>query len=195
MNIPENVWTNKNGNGFLSLYSAEGKLLGYIDANGVPQGSLATGNGGNTPLTSTITLSNSQLLNLSTTPVVLIPAPGFGSYVMPQFVTFQLNVGTTPFQIANSGSGSTVLYWSLLGEGAESEYGIVVVADSANAGIDYTNSASQLFWTETFLNTQTSGSLPSASLENSPVVIKMDDALSVGNGTMTVVISYTIVPV
>ena len=192
MNIPENVWTSKSGNDFLALYSANGQLLGYIDQNGVPQGSLAAGTNGGGSLTATVTLTNVQLLSLSTVPVVLISAPGAGLYIMPSFISFQLNVGTTPFQIANSGNGSTYIYWSLVGEGSVGENSVSVISDNSNAGIDYTNSASQLYWTATFLNTSTGGSMPFANITNSPLVIAMEDALSVGNGNMKISIRYSV---
>lgn len=186
--IGTDTFTNPSNVAVIDLRT-NGTGLGGILANGGGGGS------GNPPLTATITLTNAQLLNLSTVPVVLIPSPGVGKYIMPTFVTFQLNVGTIPFQIANAGNGSTALYWTAVGEGGSGEDSIVIVADNVNAGIDYTNAASQLFWTETFLNSQTGGSIASAGFENSSISIAMDDALSVGNGTMTIVISYTIVPV
>jgi hypothetical protein len=162
-----------------------GTGLGGVLANG------SGGGGGATPLTSTVVLTNAPLLNLSVTPVVLIPAPGSGKYIMPIFITFQLNVGTIPFQIANSGNGSTEVYWTNLGRGVDGAYDIAAIPDNEEAeGIDYTNATSQIYWGGVFTN---GGSIPFPLTVDSSISISMTDALSAGNGDMTVVISYTIV--
>ena len=187
MNIPENVWTSKSGNDFLALYSAKGQLLGYIDQNGVPQGSLAGGSGV-APQIASVRISNSQLLNMSTVPVIIIPSPGPGKYISSQAISVQLDVGTIPFQISNSGAGNTYLYWA--GFSPTTLNAILYFADtSANEGMDYTNASSQIFiYPSLMLN-----SLSLSDVLNQPLVMSMDDALSAGNGTMQVVVSYTIV--
>ena len=57
--------------------------------------------------------------------------------------------------------------------------------------MDYTNALSQILILGTFM----AGSTDVSGIENQPLVMSMDDALSAGNGTMQVVISYTIVTV
>ena len=52
---------------------------------------------------STTTLSSSQILNLFTTPVVLIPAPGVGKVIVPVWATLRLLKVTTAY--TNLGGG------------------------------------------------------------------------------------------
>lgn len=149
------------------------------------------GGGGLAPKIASIFITNSELLNMSTVPVVLIPSPGLGKYISPQAISFQLNVGTTPFQIANSGSGNSFVYWA--GLAATINNAATYFPDSISGeGMDYTNAASQLIILPSYMIL---GSVLLSGVEDEALVMSMDDALSVGNGTMLVTISYTIVTV
>ena len=145
----------------------------------------------NAPQIAQIRLTTAQLLALSTTPATIIPAPGAGKYIVPQIFTGQLTFGGTPFSIANGGAGSTYLFWAGLGTGSAGSNAIGIMADSvANAGMDYTASGSQLF---VFPCLTEEGSVPAASILNQPLQIIMDDALTLGNGSMVITMSYIIV--
>ena len=166
-----------------------GAVVSWIDNEGFGQGNLNVA--GIAPLIQTVKISNSQLLNMSTVPVVLIPAPGLGKYISPQAMSFQLNVGTIPFQIANSGAGNSFVYWAGLSANINSS--ATYFPDSIGGeGMDYTNAASQLIILPAYMIL---GSVGLAGAVNEALVMSMDDALSVGNGTMTVTISYTIVTI
>ena len=145
---------------------------------------------GNAPSVTQLRLTTAQLLSLSTIPVTIIPAPGAGKYIVPQIFTAQLTYGGTPFSIANSGAGNTYLFWAGLGSGSAGSTAVGVMSDSANAdGMNYTASSSQLF----ILPCLTGASVPAASILNQPLQISMDDALTLGNGSMVITISYIIV--
>lgn len=144
----------------------------------------------NAPQIAQIRLTTAQLLALSTTPVTIIPAPGAGKYIVPQIFTGQLTFGGTPFSIANGGAGSTYLFWAGLGTGSAGSTAVGNMADSAaNGGMDYTASGSQLF----IFPCLTEPSVPAASILNQSLQIIMDDALTLGNGSMVITMSYIVV--
>lgn len=145
---------------------------------------------GNAPSIIQIRLTTAQLLSLSTTPVTIIPAPGVGKYIVPQIFTGQLTFGGTPFSIANSGAGNTYLFWAGLGTGSAGSTSVGIMQDSAaNGGMNYTASGSQLF----VFPCLTDPSVPAVSILNQPLQIIMDDALTLGNGSMVITMSYIIV--
>ena len=125
-----------------------GAVVSWIDNEGFGQGNLNVA--GIAPLIQTVKISNSQLLNMSTVPVIVIPSPGPGKYISPQATTFQLDVGTIPFQIANSGAGQTYLYWLANGFAGSAPAGFFYDSIGQD-GMDYTNALSQLLILGTFM--------------------------------------------
>jgi hypothetical protein len=143
------------------------------------------------PIISLTTITTAQLESLSTIPIELVPAPGPGKLIFPQYYSIQLDFGGTPFSISNGGAGNTFIYWSGLGLGADDVYASGVMPDNTtNGGMDYTSSESQFFAGGSGLGP----SGPVSSIINSSLVMTMDDVLSGGNGSMLVTVSYAIAP-
>jgi hypothetical protein len=93
-------------NNFVKYTDQQGNLLSAIVRDGTIQvqgveftdGTTQTtaASGGSQPV-SVVNLTAAQILALSTTPVVLVPAPGANQYIAPTVVIFQFIYGGTPF--------------------------------------------------------------------------------------------------
>ena len=167
-------------------FDANGSLLAsmnYLGVMNVPTAQVSIA-----PLVSLTTLSTAQLLNLSTTPVQIGPTPAKGTYTVPLYYTFKLNFGGTPFSIANGGAGSTRICWN--GNSA------ICIAGVPDTAILWTSTTSQLYTSFTITQDMsgTITSLPFSDIANQPITLSMDDALSGGNGTLDVWLSYVIAP-
>lgn len=136
---------------------------------------------------SRVTLTSSQLLNLNTTPLQILPEPGFvpsglqgtpgpGLAFSVKLAHFKFSAGTAPYT-----AGAVSLY---LGPVAN---GIVLAAVpagllTATVDTDYLNAAISP------VTAQAAG-----LIENQPVVVSAPTAAVGGNGMLTVILEYTVV--
>jgi hypothetical protein len=163
------------------FFNADGSIDFHINARGIIDPPVY-------PQISYTLLETEDLLNLHSTPVTLVPAVAPGTIIFPQYFSAQLIFGGTPFDISNSGAGNTYIYYPLIGVN-DGDTVFASMADSADSeGMDYTASSSQFYSN----GTVTPSSFPISEMDNQPLVMIMDDTLSVGNGNMLVTLSYVI---
>ena len=132
-----------------------------------------------------VTLTSAQLLALSTTPVTLVPAPPAGFYIFPTYYTMQYHFGGTAYT-GSSGSCSFI-------------YGPPPV-------VTPTNLIAQYLWTAatsgiihaaascTFIGICGEGLTPYTTVNGAAVVFTAPTAVIGGNGTLTITLNYSILP-
>ena len=159
------------------FFNADGSVAFHINANGVIDPPVY-------PQISYTLLETADLLNLHSIPVTVIPAPGKGNIIFPQYYSVQLIFGGTPFSISNSGAGETFFFWSTLG--IDNSPGVFF--NNALNGMNYEASSSQF----TTNGTTVIPSISMDALDNQPLLMQMEDTLSGGNGNMLVTLSYVV---
>ena len=133
------------------------------------------------PIITKVTLSAAQLNGMHTSAPIVIPAPGAGLYLLPQSITAAYNFGGTPFTVTG---GDQFMYFGWQEQALSTAAAIATLPD---AGL-VDQSSSQVFISTSFMNTPVSLS----AVINKPLVLGINDTLSGGNGTLTLVISYTV---
>ena len=127
--------------------------------------------------TASVTLSAAQLLNLHSSPVQLIAAPGPGNIVKPVSITLQYKAGSSPYNATdgNFAIGTPSLPGAAHGPGA----GFI---DQPNDQVAYVGGFGGA-----------SGSR--STFENQPVVVQQNGTTdwTGGDGSVVINISYTIV--
>lgn len=166
-------------------YDADGSLLAAMNY----QGAVYSGNSGLyasvAPLIANVVISSAQLKALHSTQAVLIPAPGPNLLLYPQSYFVVYYAGTTPYTVTG-GNGYIYLGWG--GQGS----------------INSTNEAG--FFPDTgFLDQAASQivansvyspeGIPLSQVVNQPLVLQTPDTLTLGNGTITMNISYAILTI
>jgi len=142
---------------------------------------MATNNACNQVLTSTRTITNSEMKSFGTTAITLVAAPGAGYIVAPLFVyTSYLYGGTNAF----TGGGTVGLYYG------NKTYFLQTM---------YQNSALIGTTSRYVINSPTSGSSNTTSPDNLDLTIANSGADFGGNAandnTMTIKVFYMIIPV
>jgi hypothetical protein len=137
------------------------------------------------------TLTSAQILALHVTPVQLIPEPVFvpsgiqgtpgpGLAYKVQSISFKYNAGTTPY------NRSTQELNIFLGPKAN---GIAYLSDPDDVTA-LLESTTDKVWIGAMLNdleAQDAG-----NVENQPVIVALDTACTAGDGTLTIIIEYTV---
>jgi hypothetical protein len=131
-----------------------------------------------------VTLTSAQLLALSTTPITLVPAPGVGKYIFPTYFTMQYHFGG----VAYAGAGSCDMI-----------YGPPPVVNPTNLIITYnwTAAASGIIHAAascTFIGICGEGLTPYTTVNNAAVVFTAPTAVTGGDGTLTITLNYSILP-
>lgn len=155
-------------------------------ADGTLQTTAATGG---TPAVqqASVTLTSAQLLALSTTPVTLIPAPGVGFYLFPQYYVMEYTFGGTAY---SSPAHSNACYFTL-GPPPVTTSNEIVVYDWASATTGIIESAVSCL----FYGLCGEGLVPFTIGVNAPLVFSAPAALSLGNGTLKITVNYSVVAV
>jgi len=122
------------------------------------------------PITVKVSLSSAEILALATTPKTLIAAQGAGTFIRLQAVTMRLNYGTTTY----TGGGLRIKYTS---------GGSFIITNTS-----YTNSSSIIF-NPALATTQAF----TTSAENDSLVMDAASAVSVGDGTLDVYLTYNVI--
>jgi hypothetical protein len=127
-------------------------------------------------------LTSAQLLALNTTAVPLVPAPGVGYMIVPRFIKMTFVAGSVAYL---DGGGGDITFQ--LGTGitqALANNNIVLVTVSPNRRVQF------LPWTG-FIDTAAN---PPAEDNGALTITKATGNLTAGNGTMSVMVEYTVEP-
>lgn len=128
-------------------------------------------------------LSSAQLLTLQTTAVSLVAAPGANLMLVPFGMTLKYKYGTVAYTIGNADNAFRIEY-----------AGQTTALVTANA----TGLANQTADTVVSVLAAAAGNIAQANAANLGLEVKLagtTPALTLGNGTVTVNLRYTIVPV
>ena len=126
------------------------------------------------------TITSAQLLNLHNASVVVVPSPGPGFIIVPEQISLVYHYGGAPYVVTGS-DGFMYFNWS----------GITISSNSPNsfpeAGfIDATSSQLSA--------AAGAAAVALGSVINKDLVFGIVDSLSGGNGNITVVVSYVVLP-
>ncbi len=127
-------------------------------------------------------ITSDQILALHTAPVVVVPAPGLGLYIVVLNFSFEYVFNTTPYsrQFANNVIGLTT-------DAANGFYQSAVLQQGF---IDQSTSQISAFGTIQLANTH--NPIPSVSIKNKALSVAADVAPLGGDGTLNVIVYYTI---
>ena len=152
------------------------EVLGDANLIGTAEGNFAGGGGGGVVLsTGKISLTNAQILGLGTTPVLIIAAPGDGKVAVPTFIVWELVYGSVPFTIA---ADPPYLVWRADGSGPAANAVWYSIGDTVS---EITPVGVQWY------DALTSG------VENEPIVLTSDGAITDGDSTGAVTVFYVII--
>jgi hypothetical protein len=131
-----------------------------------------------------VTLTSAQLLALSTTPITIVTAPGAGFFIFPTYYTMEYHFGTTAY--AGSGSCSFI-------------YGPPPVVNPTNllTLYNWTAATSGIIKAAAscgFIGICGEGLTPYTTMNNAAVVFTAPTAITGGNGTLTITLNYSILP-
>lgn len=134
-----------------------------------------------------VTLTSAQLLALSTTPITLVPAPGAGFYIFPTYFTMQYHFGGTAYTSPAVGNDCYFLYGNPPEVNPTNLIMLYDWAATASGIIKATASC-------TFIGICGEGLTPYTTVNNAPVIFTAPNALGAGNGTLTITLNYSILP-
>lgn len=177
--------------GPIQQVSGEGAVNQYLGSNGInmlPSWKTLPAPTAQNVLTTSVTLTASQVNNLSSSPIILVPAQGAGTVIVIYECWAKLNyAGTDVFH-----NGSSVrLYWG----GSSTEVGFVFVSGCWKDGSG--SSPLIFYYSSNISNTSSSTGYSQSTVENSNVTIGVNSSnFSGGSGnTVTVWCSYSIMTI
>lgn len=152
--------------------------LSVVDANNMVIIDTAIGSGSTGGvLRTSVTLTSAQILALNTTAVQLIPSPGVGNFVNIISVTAEYQYKTTPYTVG----GAQLNISTLLGI----PQGDLLFVSSANGVLTASSSSLDVFENSISSN-------PMSEFTNQAVVIKSTAPITSGDGTLQLVLIYTV---
>ena len=128
-----------------------------------------------TPLTVKVDLSSADILALDTTPITLVAAPGSGYALVPSLLAYRYTYGSTQY------SGSYQVHVKCSTKTTADSFTFIQSA-SLNAASDRSGALSV-----------STGAGFNAITENDSIDLKSTAAISSGNGTLTVWLTYAII--
>lgn len=163
------------GQDIFQVLSSKGQVICHMNSNGAIDPPLF-------PQIVVVEVSPAQMLTLDSIPVVLIPSPGPGKYIFPQAFTAQYDAGKTPYTVTGA-DGFFYIGWNAM----------YPLSENNNLGFfpDTTfidQSTSQVFIDSSYSAVST----PLTEAVNQPLILSIVDALTLGNGTLQINISYII---
>jgi hypothetical protein len=134
-----------------------------------------------------VTLTSAQLLALSTTPITIIPAPGAGFYIAPSYGYMQYHFGGTAYTSPAVGNDCYLLY----GPPPEvNPTNLIMLYDWAATASGIIKATAST----TFIFICGEGLVPYTTCNNAAVTFSAPNALGAGNGTLTITLNYSILP-
>jgi hypothetical protein len=137
-------------------------------------------------LVATINLTSAQLLALSTTPVLLLPAPGAGLYYFVQSYILEYTFGGVAY---SSGAHTQDCFINWGGQAINSANFIMQMNWAAAGG--FIENTSSVFASGPCGNVPYSV----AVANNNSLYFGVPNALSLGNGSLKVTVTYSVLPV
>jgi len=137
--------------------------------------------------TATISLTSAQLLALSVTPVQLLPAPGAGLYYWPIAYAMDYTFGG----IAYSVTGHTQDCFITYGNPPAAATNELVVYNWASATTGIIDAALSCL----FQGVCGNGLVTTSIANNAPLVFSAPNAVTLGNGTLKITLTYLTLPV
>jgi hypothetical protein len=134
-----------------------------------------------------VTLTSAQLLALSTTPITIVPAPGVGFYIAPSYGYMQYHFGGTAYTSPAVGNDCYLLY------GLPPEVNptnLIMLYDWAATASGIIKATAST----TFIFICGEGLVPYTTCNNAAVTFSAPNALGAGNGTLTITLNYSILP-
>ena len=156
-------------------------------ADGTVQTTAATPSTPSPILVATVTLTAAQLLALSSTPAQIIPAPGVGNYLFPQYYTMSYHFGGTAF---SSPAHTNDCYFTLGNPPATTSNEVMVYAWAA-----VTSGIIEATQSVVFFGICGEGLIPSTVANNAPLMFSAPNALTLGNGVLVITVHYAVLPV
>jgi hypothetical protein len=138
-------------------------------------------------LVATVTLTAAQLLALSSTPVQVIPAPGVGNYLFPQYYTMSYHFGGTAY---TSPAHTNDCYFTLGNPPATISNEVMVYAWAA-----VTSGIIEATQSVVFFGICGEGLIPATVANNAPLMFSAPNALTLGNGVLVITVHYSVLPV
>jgi hypothetical protein len=147
----------------------DGKLYKKDYLGNVSLAVVSGGGGGVTLLNKSVTLTSSQILNLSTNPVELIPAPGIGKYIYLINYYWKINFLNLPYLSSGGFIGTKYVGGNLMNF-------IELVAYSTSS------------WGSTLAGYSNFG----VDIENNALIISSSSPFTQGSGSVKLTVTYTI---
>lgn len=177
-------YTNASHLDIFQTYDSNGSLLAAMNYQGIVYSGASGLFASVVPLIANVVINSAQLKALHATKVTIIPAPGPGLILYPQSFFCQYDYGTQTY------SGASTNFY--LGYGGQSSItSSTAVGFFPTAGfIDQTSS--QMFINSSYY-TGAAG-IPLSQGLNQPLVLTTPDTLSTGDGSLTINLSYALLP-
>ncbi|MDE2100884.1 MAG: hypothetical protein KGL39_26795 [Patescibacteria group bacterium] len=154
---------------------------GAIDPNGPLSASLPQNSTIGHQTTATVT--SQQILNSSVTPVTIIPAPtAANTYNLLSAVYVYLHVGSQPYTVPNI---CDLYYGTTINNHASAWRGGISQLLTSNTSGMFVSNAGTLV-----TSSSVGGNLPLSAFFNQPISLIADQAVTGGNGTLTIVANY-----
>lgn len=177
-------YTNASHQDIFQTYDSSGALLAAMNYQGIVYSGASGLFASVVPLIANVVINSAQLKALHATKVTVIPAPGPGLILYPQSFFCQYDYGTQTY------SGASTNFY--LGYGGQSSItSSTAVGFFPTAGfIDQTSS--QMFINSSYY-TGAAG-IPLSQALNQPLVLTTPDTLITGDGSLTINLSYALLP-
>ena len=137
------------------------------------------------PVIQVATVTSAQLLSLTTTPAILISSPGPGRLIFPQAIAFEYIAGTVPYTVTGNDM-QMYIGWSGT-EPLTTNNNLATVPDATFVD----QSTSQIFISSGY----SASSTPVSQAVNQSLVLGIVDTLTLGNGSLAISISYSIISI
>ena len=139
------------------------------------------------PVTTTTNITSAQLLALSTTPITVAPAPGVGQYLCPIYMILEYTYGGTAY---TSGAHTQDCFLNWGGQVINSSNAIALYnwANATTGIIEATQSC-------IFLQPCGNGLMNMSVIANNSVIFGAPNPVTLGNGTLKVILTYVVLPV
>jgi hypothetical protein len=163
-----------NGQDIFQILDLSGQVVVHMNSDGVLDPPIC-------PQIGYFTITSAQLLALHTTQVILVPAQGPNLVVLPQQFTAIYEAGSTPYTVTGT---DRFMYVGYPTQTFDANHAPIAIPDATFVD----QASSQLYISSAFQ----SNPIPLSEATNQPLVLTINDTLTLGNGIVKLVISYTV---